>query len=608
MSKKSAGRNIPVFLGMGLILLGIVWTCAKASRPGELNAAPGPIRTAQRINARGTPAPQSAAPLEEDTLLPSLEVNEEPFLAQAAPASLDESGIFPAGDPIAEPEEPTLDSEPPAFDSAANITQVEIPPQNSPGTQNNLGTMPGPAASPHPGNVETEGIQNAQLAVVKEIPSEVSFGAETLYRIHIKNTGNAVAHGVTLRDAVPEGARLIEYQPPAAPSAAGEVVWPAFDMQPNEERVFECRFVPETEGVIGSSATVTFASEASGKTTCTRPQLHLAARGPAHTMIGETVKLDIEITNVGTGTARGVTLLENVPEWLSHPSGRMLNNVIGDIKPGEKKELALSLKAVSPGAITNVLSVSTESGLYEEASTDLFVNAPELSLEISGSKQRYLQREAVYRLKVWNPGSAPAKGVKLTAKLPEQMQFVRTNNEGLYQESDRTVHWELVELPEKTAPGEIELVLNPVSIGTGRLVFSGVDNMQLSAATEQEITVDGMTALNYQIQTVNSTVEQGGDALFEIILSNKGTKEASGVEMTVTLPPGMEAVNMEGPTRYTARGNTLVFAPISKIGPQEETIYKLKFRCNTQGDQRLTVQVGAEGIEPLTKEESVRVY
>lgn len=590
---------------MGLILAGIIWTCVKASKPGELNAAPGPIRTAQRVGVKKAAAPQPAPVQEEEAVLPELDIDQDPLLmVQAEPAPLDDSASFPAEQPFIEPEEPALGDEPPVFETApkAPSTSIGFPAQNGPDT------IPVLAPSPHPGSVETEGAQSAQLAIVKEIPNEVSFGAETLYRIHIKNTGGAVAHGVTLRDAVPEGARLLECQPPAAPSVSGEIVWPVFDMKPNEERVFECRFVPEVEGTIGSTATVTFAAEVSGKTSCTRPQLHLAARGPAHAKIGDTVKFDIEITNVGTGVAKGVTLLENVPEGLSHPSGRMLNNVIGDIKPGEKKELALSLKAVGPGTITNVLSVSTETGLYEEASTDVTVDAPELSLEISGAKQRYLQREAVYRLKVWNPGSAPAKGVKLTVKLPEQLQFVRTNNEGLYQESDRTVHWELVELPEKTAPGEIELVLNPVSIGTGRLVFSGEDNMQLSASTEQEVTVDGMTALNYQIQPLTSTVEQGGDAQFEIVLSNKGTKEAAGVEMTVTLPAGMEAVSMEGPTRYTVQGSTLVFAPISKIGPQEETVYKLKFRCNTQGDQRLSVQVGAEGIPPLTKEESVRVY
>ncbi len=607
MKKQSTSRNVTAFLGMGLILFGIIWMCVKASRPGELSAAPGPVRTAQRTSAK--PPAQPAAPLaaDDEITFPTLDSEPDPMPAAPDASPLDaapaEAEPLQIGEPTIEPEEPALGDEPPVFDPGSEPAPLSPAPAAGPA---DTALVLSPSA--RPGSIELEGAQTAQLVIVKEIPEEISFGGEAFYRIHLKNAGNAVARCVVVRDAVPEGAKLVECQPAAESTYGGELTWPPFDMKPNEERVFECRFIPETEGVIGSTATVTFAAEASGKTTSTRPQLRLLVSAPARAMIGDTVKFDISITNTGTGTARGVTLLENVPDGLSHPSGRMLNNVIGDIKPGETKQLALSLRTAAPGPITNVMSVSTESGLHEETSTELTVDAPELSLEITGSKTRYLQREAVYRLKVWNPGSAPAKGVKLTAELPKEMQFVRTNNEGVYQESTHSVHWELVELPEKTAPGEIELVLNPQVIGTGKLVFRGEDNLQLSASTEQEVVIDGMTALSYRIEPMTDTVEVGGDALFNIVLSNKGTKEANGVAMTIALAPGMEIANMEGPTRYTQQGSTLTFAPISKIGPHEETIYKLRIKCSAQGDQRLSVQVGADGIEPLTKEESIRVY
>ena len=593
MRKKSKLRNITALLGMGLVVFGVVWACLKTSEPGRLNAAPGPVRSAQRNPA---PPVQPIAPLadDEEITFPTLEGEPEPApLPQAAPLDAE-----PAAAPIEEPsfDSPTLGQQPAAPPAAMGTQISPVAPD-----------VPILSPSSKPGSIDLEGVQTAQLIIVKEIPEEISFGAESFYRIHIKNAGNSIARGVVVRDAVPEGATLVDCQPTAS-NNGGQLTWPPFDMKPNEERVFECRFVAETEGVIGSTATVTFAAEASGKTTSTRPQLRLLVSAPSRAMLGETVKFDISITNTGTGTARGVTLIENVPDGLRHPGGRMLNNVIGDINPGETKQLSLSLHTAAPGAITNVMGVSTESGLTEEATTELTVDAPELSLEISGAKDRYLQREAVYHLKVWNPGTAPAKGVKLTAELPKEMQFVRTNNEGVYQESTHSVHWELVELPEKTAPGEIELVLNPQIIGTGKLVFRGEDSLQLSASTEQEVTVDGMTALSYKIESMNDTVETGSEALFNIVLSNKGTKEATEVQMQIDLAPGMEVVNMEGPTRYTQQGNSLIFAPISKIGPREETTYKLKVKCSVQGDQRLSVQVGADGIQPLTKEESVRVY
>ncbi|MGI5832042.1 MAG: hypothetical protein ACOX6D_05860 [Thermoguttaceae bacterium] len=592
MKKKSVSRNILTFFGVGLILLGVVWTCLQLSQPDELNAAPGPVRVMQRGNTKQTTPPPDPATQDEETLFPTLDSEPAPLLLSASPLDEADSAVFP-DEPVFEPDTPI--SELPAAEPAAPIA---VAPNTSPVL----------SPTPRPGSVDMEGPQTAQLIVIKEIPEEVSFQTESFYRVHVKNAGNTVARGVVIRDAVPEGARFVSSEPQTAQLLGSELTWPPFDMKPNEERVFECRFIPEQEGVIGSTATVTFATEASGKTTCTRPQLHLAVNAPSRATIGESIKFSIKIKNTGTGTAKGVTLLEKVPEGLTHPSGQMLNNVLGDIQPGETKELALSLRAAAPGPITNVMSVSSESGLHEETATEITVDAPELALEILGAKERYLQREAVYRLKVWNPGSAPAKGVKLTAELPKELQFVRTNNEGVYQESTQSVHWELVELPEKTAPGEIELVLNPVTIGSAKIIFRGEDNQQLSAQTEQEVTVDGITALSYRIESLSGAVEHGNEAVFEVRLENKGTKDANRVEMVISLPDGVVPVNMDGPTQFTASGNTLVFAPIAKIGPKEERVYKLKVKCNLPGDRRLTVKVGAEGIEPLTKEESVWVY
>ncbi|MBR2693800.1 MAG: hypothetical protein IKE69_06265, partial [Thermoguttaceae bacterium] len=99
MKKRSTSRNIIALLGMGLILFGVVWACLTASKPGELNAAPGPIRSAQRNPA---PPAQPIAPLADDDEIafPTLESEPEPLastppidaepLEMASPAPLDE--------------------------------------------------------------------------------------------------------------------------------------------------------------------------------------------------------------------------------------------------------------------------------------------------------------------------------------------------------------------------------------------------------------------------------------------------------------------------------------------------------------------------------------
>ena len=424
----------------------------------------------------------------------------------------------------------------------------------------------------------------------------------------VKNVGSATAKNVILRDMVPAGTELSATEPRVEPTADGRLVWNAFDLPPNEERVFEYRIVPQVEGEIGSVASVSFAAEASGRTVCTRPQLKLSVASPTETLIGENVRLDISISNPGSGTAKNVVLTEEVPKQFRHPNGPTLNNKIGDLAPGETKQLALTLQTVAAGPVVNKMTVTAESGLTDTVETDVTVNAPELALEINGAAIRYLERSALYRLKVWNPGTAAAKGVRLTAELPPQMKFVATNNEGVYQESTHTVHWELVELPNGVAPGDIELTLLPSSAGAGTLNFRGEGAMNLSSSVSQEITVDGMPALSYEVTSLSDPVEVGRDALYEIKISNRGTKESTNVLLAILLPEPMEVVEADGPTRYTPQSGGIAFGPLGKIAAKEEVVYKLKTRCSLPGDHRVKVQVSSDDMEPLVKEESIRVF
>lgn len=249
MKKKSVSRNILTFFGVGLILLGVVWTCLQLSQPDELNAAPGPVRVMQRGNTKQTTPPPDPATQDEETLFPTLDSEPAPLLLSASPLDEADSAVFP-DEPVFEPDTPI--SELPAAEPAAPIA---VAPNTSPVL----------SPTPRPGSVDMEGPQTAQLIVIKEIPEEVSFQTESFYRVHVKNAGNTVARGVVIRDAVPEGARFVSSEPQTAQLLGSELTWPPFDMKPNEERVFECRFIPEQEGVIGSTATVTFATEASGK-------------------------------------------------------------------------------------------------------------------------------------------------------------------------------------------------------------------------------------------------------------------------------------------------------------------------------------------------------
>ena len=572
-----------------------------------------PLRLEPGVSSLSAPVvvPEGNMSLSESmtspTPFPSLATEEPAALPSEAPMSI--SDAVPSIDLIdtVSPEQPA--AQPTAQPTAQPAAQpMTAQPAKTASRQEVLPSFSDAVAMAKPGPTALEGPQKAELILTKELPAEIQIGREDTFKIILRNTGAAAARGVILRDPVPAGTTLVSSTPQADTSESGELVWSGFDLAPSEERSFEYRVVPQVEGTIGSVASVSWNTEVSAKTLCTRPLLKLSVESPEDVLIGEDTRLEISISNPGTGAAHSVVLTEEVPQGLSHAGGELLNNSIGEIAAGETKKLSLTLRAAAAGTVSNRLKVTADGGLSQEAVNEIRINAPELALEITGSKVRYLERESVYRLKVWNPGTASASELKLTAELPPQMKFVATNNEGVYQESTHTVHWELLELPNNIAPGDIELTLLPIQVGTGQLTFRGEGNLNLAASASRDIVVDGMPALSFSAASLSDPVEVGQEAVYEIRISNRGTKESKNVNLAVMLPESMEIVEADGPTRYSPQTGAAVFAPLAQVGAKEEVVYKLTMRCSAIGDHRMKVQVSSDDMQPLVKEESVRVY
>ncbi|MDD3586555.1 MAG: hypothetical protein PHQ75_05190 [Thermoguttaceae bacterium] len=467
---------------------------------------------------------------------------------------------------------------------------------------------PGMMGQGRPGPSQMEGAQEASIVLEKIAPKEVQVNREETFRIIVKNTGKGTAKGITLRDQVPARTVLVSTTPKVEPGRNGELVWKPFDLGPGEQKEFKYVFVPQEEGELGSVAAITFSAEASARTKSTKPVLHLDVKAPPEIVIGGEFTLEIVISNTGTGTANGVVLLETIPEELFHPGGKVLDNKIQTIAPQESKQLVLTLKGVKPGKAINHLSVKADNGLVEERETPITVTSPELQLEIAGAKTRYLDREATYLLKVHNPGTAVAKNIQLVAELPKNVEFVRTNNLGEYNKEKHVVCWELVELPQNLPPGELELVVKPVQPGNGRIVLRGTGQNDLAAEVTQDITIDGLAALAYEVRSLTDPVEVGKEAVYEVRISNRGTKASTNINMSILIPAEMKIIASDGPTAFHENGKGVTFQRLDSLDPKKEAVYRIRAVCSKPGDHRIKVQVSSDDMELLVKEESTRVY
>jgi uncharacterized repeat protein (TIGR01451 family) len=458
-----------------------------------------------------------------------------------------------------------------------------------------------------PGERALEGPQNSSLVIQKLAPAEIQVGKPAKFVVKVRNAGNQVADQVEVRDEVPQGTRLISTSP-SAQADGNQLVWQLGKLSAGEERSFEIQLMPTAEGEVGSVATVSYSAQASVKTRCTMPQLAVRMTAPDKVLIGQQQPVKIELRNPGSGDATGVMLFENVPPNLKHAAGPALEFEIGTLRAGETRELELMLTAEKPGKVVNTLTARADGNLQVQQQVEFEVIAPALEVAVEGPLRRYLERPATYEVSVQNPGTAPAFDVQIVTKLPKGMRFVRANNMGEYDATSHAVYWSLAELPEGER-GTVELVAMPVETGEQTLEVETRSGQGLADEAKQQIVVEGLAAMMFEVRDLEDPIEVGGETGYEIRVVNQGTKAATNVRVAVTLPPGMQLMSAEGETQYATQGGVLAFEPLPQLAPKSESVFRIRAQGVRAGDQRVTVEVQTDDLtQPIRREESTRVF
>ncbi|MCI0362103.1 MAG: DUF11 domain-containing protein, partial [Planctomycetaceae bacterium] len=553
-----------------------------------------------------------------------------------------------------EPAEPRTVAAPPATSAAADLTSspysqpatspysasavpaestpAAAAPAETPPTRSTLGTGAGsystgndrlgpspysqPSAAAHavagqaaatPGERQLEGPQQPAITIEKFSPAEIQVGKPATFELIVRNVGQVPAQHVVVTDHVPAGTQLADVRPQPAQNSDGSLVWQLGTMQPGEEAAISLQVMPQSEGEIGSTAHVTFAAQATSRSICTRPQLTVEHTAPPKVLIGESLTVGITVANPGTGPATGVMIEEDVPDGLAHVAGRQLEYEVGTLRPGESKRLELALKADKPGLIENTIVVRGDGNLAASHRVQVEVVAPQLEVDVSGPKKRFLQRQATYTVSVANPGTAPARTVELVAYLPRGMKFVESDSQGQYDSTQHAVFWSLEELPVSKA-GSVKLTTLPVEPGEQRLRIEGKADLGLTVSGEQIVQVEQSAELLHTVKDADEVIEVGSETAYLIKVSNVGTKAATNVRVVALLPAGIKGTAGEGPTRASGDATQVIFEPLAKLEPQEEVTFKVLAQGVVAGDHIVRVQLASdEWPTPVTREESTRV-
>jgi uncharacterized repeat protein (TIGR01451 family) len=438
-------------------------------------------------------------------------------------------------------------------------------------------------------------------------PPTAKVGQPCDYSLLVRNICNIPVQQVLVRVRMPQGINVGATEPKCV-TENNVLVWDLGTLMAKQEKNLQMKLQAVSKGDMMPQAWVTFTGSSVMRISVREPKLTLKASVSEKVMVGDTANFSLTVSNPGDGSADRVKIHAILSEGLEHAKGNAVDFEIGNLAAGETRSVQLMCVSKMGGVQTCDATAEAEGGLTSKDNVKLNVITPRLDLVIMGPGLRYLDRKALYTLKVTNPGDAPATNVTVGDVVPDGFKVLAASDGGRHDFSTRTVSWFLGEI----APGqtrEVKFEVQAINVGEHKhkAMASGARNLRAEA--ELMTRVEGLSALLLEMVDTEDPIEVGGDTAYEVRVTNTGTKTETDIRLIATVPDKMEFKDAKGPVRYRTEGKTIVFEPLEKLAPRADAILRINVKAMEPGTVRFKIQMTSTNLqEPVIKMEATRIY
>jgi len=432
--------------------------------------------------------------------------------------------------------------------------------------------------------ISTPIVAAPDLVVSKDNGRTTAQPGETLsYRITITNTGNLEATGILVTDTLPLHTTFVAASDGGSQATPGIVTWPVFNLPGGSASVTRLVVVtvdgplPAGLETLTNTVSVATANDANPAdntawdtdTLIAAPDLALTKRNGTLTVEpGDTLIYTLTYANLGNQEASGVVITETVPTYTtfnpaaSHPDwncvGATCTYPVGSLPGGATRDITFTVNvdALLPAGVTQLVNTAAiaDDGLNgpdtnpanNTAGTVTPVSAaPDLTLAKSdGGVTATPGATLVYTLTYANTGNQEATGVVLAETVPTHTTFVGPTGWNCVGTS---CQYNLGALPA-TASGNITFavtIVSPLPAGVTQINNTATLADDSSNGTDPTPTNNTATTLtpveatpDLEISKSNgvSTVQPGDTLTYQIVVTNTGDQNATGVRITDNLP------------------------------------------------------------------------
>jgi uncharacterized repeat protein (TIGR01451 family) len=548
-------------------------------------------------------SPMAASPLVEKTSMPP-----EP-VRSAVPKPRELTRVHPnarlqSSAPSAPPPPPPA-SPPPEVHRV--FVPAPAPPPPPPAVE--LKTLPrlAPLApGPMRGTPAGWSFQTPRLLLEKRGAASLQAGETATYFITVRNPGDERIAGLQIEEALPPQVRPLSAEPEAA-FANGRVRWTQPALGPREEMTVALAVQASAPVQIGPTTSVSLTAVGSAQAAPSAPSdspprggleaLQVQVQGPGNVAVGQAAVFRISFTNQGKEPLRSLRLFGYLPEGLAHPAGPHIEADVAHLAAGATRTETLTTTAKLPGHFTVAVKLVGPSGAEVEAQTALEVGKGGLAVQQVAMARLAVGAEGEVRFEVTNQTPRPLQQVGIMFALPEEVDYLKSSDQGLYQPNSRLVYWVLDQL----TPGQVKAVALRVQgrkAGkfTGEVVARAEGAAESTAATV--IAVEGTAELSVRIIDQENPLPLNKTSSYEIRVANPGSAPANGIAVRVVFSEGLQPLHAQGPTRFHIGPQEINFEPLPFLAAQGEQVYRVSASGQKPGEQRLRVHVSSDQDRP----------
>lgn len=461
---------------------------------------------------------------------------------------------------------------------------------------------PKPEPAPTPAPAPKTGCSDPTWGLIrmsKVMPAEAGLGSE--FTAELRVTAQACAANVVVRDYIPTGLSYVRSEP-SATVEGDQLVWRLGNMDAGETKTIKVTFRADKEGTLVNCASVSADPRTCASVFVGKPALAIEKTGPQTALINSEVTYNIVVRNTGSAVARNVVVTDPVPDGFSHASGQKeLSYNVGDLAPGQSKQITVTFKANKRGEICNVATANSINAgkVSDDACTVILV--PGLKIEKSGTKEQILGRNADYNIVVANTGDTTLKNVIVTDTAPAPTSIVEAPGATV---SGNRATWTIAELK----PGEkrtLSIKLTSRTAGTHCNSVSAAA-AGLSDSAEACTVWRGIAAVLLEVVDDPDPLAVGETTMYTIKVTNQGFANINNVKLDATFA---EQVTPVSSPQGRVSAQTVSFPAVPTIAPKQSVTYTIQVKAVKPGDSRNRVRLMCDELtSPVVEEESTTVY